>query len=458
MGLRYLSIGGGVLALATGGFVFGCGLTSPADLIDTGAEAGESGRSMQAGNAGVEAGGASGAIASAGHAEHAGASGDGSGGQGMPAGAGGESAGGESAGGDSGAGEGCTLVHRVEAPLPAQTRLDSLLLKSGLEFAVSDGLTLSALSWSGELARQQFDRNVCANCDGQFGLTPLRADAGWRLLSVDRAGPGPAARAWRISDPSPPVAQPLFGPDFSGLVSAFALRASRDGKRAVFANGHRIVTQQLTFAVLDADGRVQAEPSTLEIPFSLWDYLMVVPTEHGAAISVIAESDDHQQRTWLLRELNASGELVFASQVSLPSGYGCVNYGTRACVIVEDVDGYYLQLGGNSVATRIARLLRDRPNELVIDDSSMPPGALLGTLAEMFVFLKSEYVGTTLRTAFVGLPKSGRAEPRTLAVVPDSDRDFNPRPQLIALEGNSLFYGFQTTGSQVIEEVRCAIE
>jgi hypothetical protein len=453
MGLRLVPIGAALLVLAAGFFVFGCGQSMQAKPTDPEAGAGERGTSMQAGTAGAETRGGSGASGSAGRADFAGAAGDGIGGQGTLGGAAGQPA-----GGDSGVGENCSLVHHVEGHLPAQTTRDSLLVKSGLEFAVTDGLTLTALAWSGELARQQFDRNVCSNCDGLFGITPLRADAGWRLLSIDRADQGAAARAWRISDPSPPEYQPLFGPQFSGLVSSFALRPSRDGKRAVFANGHRTITQRLTFAALDADGRVLAEPSTLEVPFSLWDYLTVVPTEHAAAVSVIAESDDHQQRIWLLRELDSSGQLVFASQVSLPPGYGCLGSGSRACVIVEDADGYYLQLGGNTVATRIGRLLRDRPSELVIDEHLVPPGALVGTFAGMFVFLKGEYVGTTLHSHFVGLSKSGPAEPRTLAAIPAADRDFNPRVQLIALEGNSLFYGFQTPDSQVIEEVKCSIE
>ena len=89
-------------------------------------------------------------------------------------------------------------------------------MKSGVEFAVSNGLTLATASWSGELARQSFGRDTCPSCDGTFGLTALRAAAGWRLLSIDGAGEGggPASRAWRMNDESRPDALPLFGPYF----------------------------------------------------------------------------------------------------------------------------------------------------------------------------------------------------------------------------------------------------
>jgi hypothetical protein len=98
---------------------------------------------------------------------------------------------------------------------------------------------------------------------------------------------------------------------------------------------------------------------------------------------------------------------------------------------------------------------RDRPNELILDESLVLPGALVGTLAATLVFLEGDYVGTSARTRFVGLPKSAAGEPRTLAVTPPSENSFNPRVQLIAVERNSLFYGFQTGDKQVIEEVEC---
>jgi hypothetical protein len=293
-----------------------------------------------------------------------------------------------------------------------------------------------------------------------FGLTALRAAAGWRLLSIDGAGQdgGPASRAWRMNDMSRPDTLPLFGPEFSGLVSAFALGHSRDGTRAVFANGHRVVSKELTFALLDADGRMVAPPSTLEIPSSYWNNLTVVPTEHAAAISLITDSDDRQQRIWLLRELSSSGQLIFASQVSVPAGYSGVSDGYGRDVVVEDADGYYLGLRNASGALRIGRLLRDHPNDLVLDERVLPPGILVGTLKDMLVFLEQRYTATMLHSRFVGLPKSGAGEARTLATTPVFESDPNPRVQLIALEGNSLFYAYQTRDSQVVEEVACPTE
>lgn len=422
MWLSFVRGGGCLLAVTMGVLGVGCGQISATER--TAGEGGSAGSATHGGQSGVDTGG---------------------GGQATLAGAGGAS------GGEGGEGN-CAVVRHVEIPFPVQST-SGLVVKSGGEFAVSNGLTLAAFSWSGELARQLFDREACASggCDALFGLTALRAESGWRLLSLDRLDQGAAARAWRVGDASLPEAHPLFGPEFSGLVSAFDLRPSRDGRRAVFANGHRVVTQELTYAVLDAEGQMVASPSTLALPSLFWDDLSVIPTEHAGTISVTADSDDSQQQVWLLNELSESGETVFVSRTTLPKDYRCLRGGS-GCMVVEDAEGYYIALSNMTGTKVIGRVLRDRPNELVINTDSTPPGSLVAATAGTLIFQTGEFSATP---RFVGLPKSGAAEPRTLAVTPAFDLDFNPRTQLLAVVGNSLFYAFQTPDNQVIEEVEC---
>ena len=458
----WLASGGGVAFwLSIGMLVAGCGGSSS---VPQGAGGGAGttdvsagGSSTQGGRGPVLSGGTSGharagAGGSAGATNHAGALSDGGGGQGAVAGAAGAPS-----GGTGGTGARCSLLHHLELPFPIKPYSPLFVVKSGSEFGLSDGQTLGVWSWSGELARQLFEREPCVNssCDGMFGLTPLRADSGWRLLALDRTASGASARAWRMAEASLPEAVPLFGPQFSGLVSTFDLRPSRDGTRAVFANGHRLITPNVTFAALAADGRMVATELTLEIPSSAWEALTVVPTEHAGAISVIAELDDPRQRIWLLRELNSSGQLVFSSQVSLPTDYRCLGGGR--CQIVEDAEGYSVHLGSNRGVPQIAQLRRDRPNELVIKPSLMPPGGvLLGSLTGMFVFGEDERTETSVRTRFIGLPQSAAAEAQTLVVTPTFDRQLNPKIQLIAVGGSSLTYGFQTPTSVVLEELTCS--
>ena len=460
---RFGQLGGFVLAFSLGMSASGCGQISgaPPSLAEGGA-GGLDGDLLSAGN-GAEAtagtsqrgGSQSGGSQSGGATGSPSEGGAPSGGLGGPdtvAGAGGGPT-------DDGtrAGEGCSLVHHVEVPFPVQT--NPFVVKSGVEFAVSNGLTLATASWSGELARQSFGRDTCPGCDGRFGLTALRAAAGWRLLSIDGAeGGGAASRAWRMNDESRPDALPLFGPYFSGLVSSFALGHSRDGTRAVFANGHQVISKEMTFALLDADGRMVAPPSTLQIPSSYWDNLTVVSTEHAAAISLITDSDDREQRIWLLRELSSSGQVTFASQVTLPAGYGGVSDGYGSDVVWEDADGYYLGLRNAAGPLRVGRLRRDHPNDLVVDERLLPPGIPVGTLKGMLVFLEQRSTATTKQSRFVGLPESGAGEARTLATTPVFESYPDPRVQLIALEGNSLFYAYETGDSQVIEEVACPTE
>jgi hypothetical protein len=362
--------------------------------------------------------------------------------------------------GDGGAhpsGGSCSLVHHVEVPFPIQTS-PPIVVRSSSEFGIFSAFTLGAISWSGELARQPFDQQACANstCDGLFGKTVLRGDAGWRMLSADRTGPGASIRAWRMGNPSLPEAQPLCGPDFSGLVSEFDFKPSRDGKRALFANGHRVVTQELEFALVDAEGRTVMSAQTLELPYSLWDSLTVVPTEHAGTVSVIAESDDHAARLWVLREVDATGQVVFATQVSLPADYGCASGGAGTCAIVEDADAYYIWLGSNCGPLRVGRLQRARPDRLLIDENVVPSGALVGALSRALVFRKDEYQTTTVQARFFGLPKEGAAEPHPLFVAPATDRDLNVRTEVLGTEGDSIFYGYQTATSQIIVEVTCS--
>lgn len=390
------------------------------------------------------AGGAANGVAGGG----AGVVGAGLGGAGAVGGAGGARAGGER----------CSLVHHIEVPFPFSTSPQPIVVKAGSEFGLFSASTLGALSWSGESARQLFDNQACANsfCDGLFGKTVLRAEAGWRMLSADRTGPSASVRAWRMGDPSLPEAQPLCGPDFSGLVSEFDFKPSRDGKRALFANGHRVVTQEVEFALVDAEGKMVMPAQTLELPYKLWDSLTVVPTEHGATLSVLAESEDHAQRLWLVRELDSTGQLVFATQVSLPADYSCAYGGAGACAIVEDADAYYIWLASNNGPQRVARLLRARPSELTFDENVVAPGALVGVLSRTLVFRKDEYTATTAQTHFLGLPKEGAAEAQTLFVAPALDRELYVVTQVIGTEGDSIFYTYQTAKSQIIEEVACS--
>jgi len=448
----FASLGCVVLAFSSVIAASGCGQISGATPdVSEGGVGGGDGASMQAGNRASENGGAGGS------ANEAGAPSDGGSGQDELAGAGGAAAEGTEAG------EGCSLVHHVEVPFPITP--EWFVVKSGPEFAVSDGQTFAAVSWSGQLARQSFDRDTCQTCQGTLALTALRAAAGWRLLSIDSSGPGggPGSRAWRMDDASPPKALTLFGPEYSVFGSTVAIGRSRDGTRAVFANGNQLAAQEMRFAVLDTDGQMLAPPIALAIPSPHWDNLTIVSTEDAAAISLIAESDDPELKIWLLRELNSSGQIVFASEVSLPAGNGrpLDEYGGK--VIVEDAEGYFLGLRNALGAPRVGRLRRDRPNELVVDESLIVPGVfgpgnLVGTLAGMLVFLQQESTATTAQSRFVGVPKSGGGETRTLAVTPALDLYPNPRVRLIAIEGNSLFYEFKTGDHLVIEEVTCSTE
>lgn len=362
------------------------------------------------------------------------------------------------AGGAHAGGERCSLVHHVEVPFPFSTSPQPIVVKSGSEFGLFSASTLGVFTWAGESARQLFDQQDCANstCDGLFGKTVLRGDTGWRMLSADRTGQTASVRAWRMGDPSLPQAQPLCGPDFSGLVSDFDFEPSRDGKRALFANGHRVVTQKVEFALVDAEGRMVTPAQTFELPFNLWSSLTVVPTEHAATLSVVAESEDHAQRLWLLRELDPTGETVFATQVSLPADYSCAFGGAGACAIVEDAGAYYIWLASNNGPQRVARLLRTRPNELTFDENVVAPGALVGVLSRTLVFQKEEYQASTIQTRFIGLPKEGAAEPQTLFVGPALDRDLYVKAFVIATEGDSIFYSYQTATSQIVEEVVCS--
>jgi hypothetical protein len=83
------------------------------------------------------------------------------------------------------------------------------------------------------------------------------------------------------------------------------------------------------------------------------------------------------------------------------------------------------------------------------------PGALVGALSKTLVFRQDEYVSNTVQTRFLGLPKEGAAEPQTLFVAPALDRDLNIKAEVIGTEGDSIFYGYQTETSQIIEEVVC---
>ncbi len=401
-----------------------------------------------AGGGGAGRAGAAGGAANGAAGGGAGIVGAGLGGAGAVGGAGGAHAGGER----------CSLVHHIEVPFPFSTSPQPIVVKSGSEFGLFSASTLGSLSWSGELARQLFDNQACANstCDGLFGKTVLRGDAGWRMLSADRTGQSASVRAWRMGDPSLPEARPLCGPDFSGLVSDFDFKPSRDGKRALFANGHRVVTPEVEFALVDAEGQMVMPAQTLELPYKLWNELTVVPNEHSATLSVLAESDDHAQRLWLLRELDSTGRIVFATQVSLPADYSCAYGGAGACAIVEDADAYYIWLASNNGPQRVARVLRARPDELTFDENVVAPGPLVGALSRTLVFRKDEYTATTIQTRFFGLPKEGAAEAQILFAAPALDRELYVVTQVIGTEGDSIFYSYQTATSQIVEEVACS--
>lgn len=420
-----------------------------------GAASGGAGTSGASGGAGAT----SGASGVGGNVATAGSSSDAGGGQaptangGTGGGANEAGTGGLAAGGTLGS---CSLAHRVEVPFEGSAS-PPLLVKSGDEFAWVSGATLASLSWSGESARTVFEQQGCANttCDGMFGRTAVRAEAGWRLLSVDRVDQQPGIRTWRAGELGVPQVERAWGPVFSGLVSSFDFRTSRDGKRALFANGQRVVSQIVMFGLLDEEGRMLAPAQPFDVGSTAWDFLTVVPTAHAAAVSVLASSHDATQRTWLLREVDSLGRDVFAAEVMLPAGYSCTTGGAGACAIVADADGYSIALGNNTGPSRIARLRRDRPNELSVDDAVVPPGILVGALASTLVFRRDELLQTTVQTRFLAAPNAGATEPRLLFVTPPVESDLNARPQVIALEGNSIFYGYPTRDSLVIEEAAC---
>lgn len=455
MALGSRDFGRVVLVVGIGACLAGCGQISDgaASADDAGSGAGTGGSiEASAGRGSTARGGSSESGGGAGYGHIAGGPGGGGGGQETFAGSAGEAAAGTPDGE-------CVSVHRVEVQLPSGGSAQPSVVKSGDEFALTDGATLVVASWARELARHEFDAQVCPSCYGLFGVTPLRAELGWRLLSIDRAARGDsvvAARARGIDDTSLAEEQPLFGPEFLGLVSAFGVRPSRDAKRALFANGHRAISQEVTFAVLDTSGRMLAAPSKLAVPFPNWMALSVVPTAHAGAISVLAESADGAERVWLLSELNASGELVFSSRVVLPPDQRCVAFADE-CAVVEDADGYYIGLRDTTGQTRIARLLRARPNELVIDQQPTPAGGILvGAFPGTLVFLVSEQTANGTRASFVGLAKSGAGEARKLGVIPPLGTVGGYGFELIALEGRSIFYGMRSGGTQVIGELSCS--
>ncbi|HYP98024.1 MAG TPA: hypothetical protein VER96_05070 [Polyangiaceae bacterium] len=457
MGLSAWQFGGVALGVSVAVSI-GCGQTEDTfQPSASGTNAG--GNSAQAGQRAAAMGGASerGGAPSGGAPGGGGVSVDAGGGHGALAGEGGEAG----AGGTQKVTDGCSLAHHVEVPLSVQRYPERQVVKSGSEFAFTDGGTLLAMSWSGQLALQQFNQNDCNNCDALFGVTALRSELGWRMVSFDRTGPngGTGTRAWSLGDQSPPEAQPLFGPEFSGLVSEFAVGTSRDGKRAMFANGHR-GSRQVTFALIDADGRMVAPASAVAVPeHVVWNGLSIVPTEHASAISVTADSDDGNSHLWFLSELDASGQLVFSSQVTFPTELHCQMVVPDGCGIVADADGYFITLRDAAGSTRLARLLRAHPNELIFDDDWIIPAksGLVAVFPETLVFATDESTSTTLQTRFVGLPKSGAGgEPRSLALTPGFSGQLTPRFELITVDGNSLFYGVRTQDKLTIEELDCS--
>lgn len=340
--------------------------------------------------------------------------------------------GGDSAGGAPGGTGVCSVAHHVEIPLNlfGVGTVKPTVARVGERFAVVQSeyprrQALALVSWQGVEAKL-----VCTDDCPQgigVGLTPEAGEPQMLLVG------GEGAVAWegdqRLVGPTL-LSAPGYVPN--PRTATHQLKASKDGRRALFAFGNAAFDPTVHFFELAEDATIVRGAQTMNLEG--WVCLAVVPTKEAGVISIMSED------AWFLRELDAAGNVVTEASVTVPLG---ASHQFGLCPdVIEGPSGYHAHLEGLLVTA--GRASSEAPPSVI--ELSGSPGTLVGVLNDELVF-ESRRDG---RTRFATLDASG-APARDLFALPVA----SPRTSFVDIEGNSLFVTYETESARVIEEIAC---
>jgi hypothetical protein len=311
------------------------------------------------------------------------------------------------------------------------TRTDALLPDCGVS-----GLT-SRLSGDQLLACSAGGRVDPALLLTQFVLTPL---------DVGASAPGPAA--------------PLFVATVINQNRTSALATSFDGQRNVFAVGSPVVGAPVA-AMAGVGGVVQGTPITIPIMSSmlLWRDLRVVPTLHGAMISVRDGPDGREGSDWHVLELDAAGTLIFDETVELPPLLAAAPIRAIATtprgVTALFTDGEAPTFGTFTLVQIDRTQPRGQVPNLVTFESAFPAMAILGMVPQetggiLVAFLAGDATAVTLSAILVDA-RGGVVGP-ALVPLPGVDA----YPTFIAGPGPRIDLLTQSDGHRATTRVSCA--
>jgi hypothetical protein len=259
--------------------------------------------------------------------------------------------------------------------------------------------------------------------------------------------------AWD-SERTEPAITPIFESRVGAIVTRPGMRASRDGRRALFALGN-IDTPGFQAVEIEEGAALVAPASTLALSGTPWDCLAVVATDEAAALSTVVKPEAGNEVVWQLRELDADANTVLETSATVPVG-DALGY-TDCPTVIESPDGYHAQWVNLDNGATLATLRRDAepgtPPELVSLDTT--PGVLVGALRDELLFLAridDDHQGF-VRWVRAGVPV---APPVVLPMLPESTSERRRlAPKLLSVEGSSLFVSYELESVRVIEEISC---
>jgi hypothetical protein len=359
------------------------------------------------------------------------------------------------------------------APLGAFDQAQAYEFQIG---AAGDGFFLAAVEGNGGTKSVSFAH---ADADGVVGPV-TRTDAlspdcgvsgltgrlsGDQLLACSAGGRVDPASAQFVLTPfdvgasAPGPAAPLFVATVINQNRTSALASSFDGQRSVFAVGSPVVGAPVA-AVAGAGGVVQGTPITVPIMSSrlLWRGLSVVPTLHGAMISVRDGPDGREGSDWHVLELDAAGTLILDETVELPPLLAAAPIRAIATtprgVTALFTDGEAPNFG----TITLVQIDRTQPQgqvpNLVTFESPFPATAILGMVPQetgglLVAFLAGDAVAVTLSAILVDA--GGGVVGPALVPLPGVDA----HPTFIAGPGPRIDLLTQSDGHRATTRVSC---